>query len=190
MFGMCFSVQCVVIPACAWCRSAGGTVLRPEPGAEPQVDGQATLYMMVGLPGAGKTTRAKEIEAAHAALRLTPDEWIFALCGNDLDRPTRDAVRDPVEALQWQVAQRALALGCNVVLGWGFWSGAERATYRTRAAALGAQVRTIFLAAPTGELWSRIARRNASTMGTLAISRAELEQWAALFEPPTADELA
>jgi predicted kinase len=28
---------------------------------------------MVGLPAAGKTTRAKELAAAHEALRLTPD---------------------------------------------------------------------------------------------------------------------
>src|SRR5690348_12062790 len=100
---------------------------------------------MVGLPGAGKTTRAREIEAECAALRLTPDEWILALYAADLDRPARDAVRDPVEALQWRLAERALALGCNVVLDFGFWSRAERAEYRARAEALGARVRVIFL---------------------------------------------
>jgi predicted kinase len=146
--------------------------------------------MMIGLPGAGKTTTAKEIEAAHAALRLTPDEWILTLYGTDLDRPTRDAVRDPVEALQWQVAQRALALGCNVVLDWGFWLRAERAQYRAHAEALGARVRFIALEAEIEVLWSRIVRRNPSTMGTLAISRAELDLWATWFEPPSAEELA
>jgi predicted kinase len=165
-------------------------VLRREPREVVPRDGRATLYLLVGLPGAGKTTRAKEIEVAHAALRLTPDEWILALYGDDLDRPRRDAVRDPVEALQWQLAQRALVLGCNVVLDWGFWSRAERATYRARAEALGATVKMIFLDAPTDELWSRIARREESTMGTLTISRAELDEWSASFEPPTADELA
>lgn len=113
---------------------------------------QPTLYMMVGLPGAGKTTRAKELESAASALRLTPDEWIVALYGHDLDRPHRDAVRDPVEAVQWQVAQRALSLGCNVVLDWGFWSRAERTEYRRRAEALGARVRVIFLDATADEL--------------------------------------
>lgn len=32
------------------------------------------VYLIVGLPGAGKTTRAKELELAESALRLTPDE--------------------------------------------------------------------------------------------------------------------
>ena len=143
-----------------------------------------TLYLMVGLPGSGKTTRAKEIEARHAALRLTPDEWILALYGNDLDRPHRDAVRDPVEAVQWQVAQRALALGCNVVLDWGFWSHAERLAYRRQAEALGARVELVFLDADIDELWSRISRRDESASGTLHITRAELELWSTLFEPP------
>ncbi len=53
---------------------------------------------MVGLPGSGKTLRAKEIESKHSALRLTPDEWILDLYGHDLDRQHRDAVREPVEA--------------------------------------------------------------------------------------------
>ena len=34
---------------------------------------------MVGLPGAGKTTRARAIESEERALRLTPDEWMIPL---------------------------------------------------------------------------------------------------------------
>ena len=37
--------------------------------------GQATLFLMVGLPGSGKTTRAKELERETGAIRFTPDEW-------------------------------------------------------------------------------------------------------------------
>ncbi len=42
---------------------------------------QSVLFMMVGLPGSGKTTKAKELEAEYNALRLTPDEWILSLYG-------------------------------------------------------------------------------------------------------------
>ena len=34
--------------------------------------GQATLFLMVGLPGSGKTTRAKELERETGAIRFTP----------------------------------------------------------------------------------------------------------------------
>ena len=39
----------------------------------------ATLFLICGLPGAGKTTLARQLEATHAALRLCPDEWIAPL---------------------------------------------------------------------------------------------------------------
>lgn len=42
----------------------------------------ATMFLMVGLPGAGKTTRANELAAAHRALRLTPDHWMIPLFGS------------------------------------------------------------------------------------------------------------
>lgn len=142
-----------------------------------------TLYLMVGLPGSGKTTRAREIEA-RGALRLTPDEWIVALYGTGLDRAARDAVRDPVEALQWSVARRALALGVDVVLDWGLWSRDERAVYRDAARTLGAEVETVFLDVPPDELWRRIAGRAESASGTLAITRDDLAGWVASFEPP------
>ena len=159
-----------------------------QPDIERQRAHRPTLYLMVGLPGSGKTTRARAIETADAALRLTPDDWLLALYGPDLGRSERDAVRGSIEALQWAVAQRALTLGCNVVLDWGFWLRAEREQYRARAEALGARVRLVFLDADTAALWSRITARAESIRGTLAISRAELDAWAARFEPPSADE--
>ncbi len=149
----------------------------------------ATLYLMVGLPGAGKTARAKELEVRPGALRLTPDEWILTLFGTDLDRAARDAAREPVESLQWKLARRVLALGCNVVLDWGFWSRAERMRCRAQAEALGARVEIVFLNAHADELWARISGRHESRSGTLHITRSELERWADQFEPPGGDEL-
>ena len=42
---------------------------------------QPTLFLMVGLPATGKTTAARRLEADHRALRLTKDEWMKALYG-------------------------------------------------------------------------------------------------------------
>jgi predicted kinase len=38
-----------------------------------------TLFLTVGLPGAGKTTRARQLAKEHSALRLMPDEWTLPL---------------------------------------------------------------------------------------------------------------
>ncbi|CAN5628536.1 hypothetical protein BH23PAT2_BH23PAT2_08730 [soil metagenome] len=52
---------------------------------------------MVGLPGSGKTTRAKEIESEQQAIRLSPDEWINELYDHRVDNEHNEAVRNRVE---------------------------------------------------------------------------------------------
>lgn len=149
-----------------------------------------TLFLMCGLPGSGKTTLAKQIEGERRALRLTPDEWIVKLFGNSLTPPTLDWCRDPVEAVQWSVAERALALGVNVVLDFGFWSREEREDFRGRAATLGAASELHFLDVPRVVLLSRLVARNAALPPyAFRVTEAQLNQWWSIFEPPAADEL-
>ncbi|HEX2848956.1 MAG TPA: AAA family ATPase [Acidimicrobiales bacterium] len=142
---------------------------------------------MCGLPGAGKTTVARQVESATGAVRLSPDEWMVAL-GNDLwDRQAR--VR--IEALQWTLATDLLSRGLSVILEHGFWSRAERDEARRRGREVGAEVCLRFLDAPVEELWARLEARNAAPETTVVIPRPVLELWEReQFEPPTPDELA
>lgn len=150
----------------------------------------ATLFLMCGLPGSGKTTFAKQLERERRALRLTPDEWIGRLFGTDLTPPTLDWCRDPVESLQWMVAERALSLGINVILDFGFWTRGEREGFRARATALGARCEVCFLDVPRPVLAARLAARNADLPPyTFRVTEAQLDLWLSLFEPPTPDEL-
>ena len=70
-----------------------------------QDPGAATMLLMVGLPGAGKTTRAKELAAVHRALRLTPDHYTQA----GSDRAIIEAVVAVAAARRASPAQVALA---------------------------------------------------------------------------------
>ena len=150
----------------------------------------ATLFLICGLPGAGKTTLAKQLEQTHAALRLCPDEWIAEILVDVNDTAEMDRLRAMVEAIQWTMAKRLLVLGTNVILENGFWSRAERATYRAEAAALGAQVELHYLEVSQDELWARLAKRNANLPpGTFAVTEAQLDLWWSWFEAPTEDEL-
>ena len=94
---------------------------RPAVTHDPRA---ATLVLMVGLPGAGKTTRAKELAAVHRALRLTPDHWMIPLFGD----PMADGKRFVLEGWLISVALQALSLGTSVVLDYGLWGRDERSS--------------------------------------------------------------
>src|SRR6476661_4882560 len=100
-----------------------------------------TAFLIVGLPGAGKTERAKSLAAEHAALRLTPDAWMIPLFGD----PQPDGKRDVLEGRLIWLAVEALRLGTSVVLDFGFWSRDERSSLRWLAGSVGASCQVVYL---------------------------------------------
>lgn len=147
---------------------------------------RGTVYLIVGLPGAGKTTRAKELELSAPALRLTPDEWQIMLFG---DRNPPDQ-RDLVEGKLIQLGMRVAELGTNVVLDFGLWSKDERSALRWIANAVGARSRVVYRPIGHQEQRRRVTSRFAATPDqTFRMSDVELEQWRARFEAPDDDEL-
>ena len=150
----------------------------------------ALLTLMVGLPGSGKTTRARALAAETGALRLTPDEWQTRLFADDMHHPDHDRRHDTVEAIMWEVAAHILARGGDVILDFGFWSRAERGDFAARARALGAECRVQFEDVPLAEPELRVLARNAGAAGGhFVIPVTALREWAGRFEPPDADEL-
>ena len=145
---------------------------------------------MVGLPCSGKTTLAKKLEHERAALRLTPDEWQVALFGQDAEAPEHDARHSLIESMLWRIASRALELGTNVILDFGFWAREEREDYRSRAKRLGASSEVHFLDMPKEELLRRLAVRNSQpSQESFHISEESMIPWIEFFQTPTPDEL-
>ncbi len=144
-----------------------------------------TLVLLVGLPGAGKTTVARALEIAMPAARLSPDEELRARRLDLYD----EAARGDVEHEQWELAQELLAGGTSVVVENGLWLRAHREPYLAGGRALGVRVELRHLDVPVDELWRRLARRN--LLGTeVVVARGDLLRWASVFEPPAVDELA
>lgn len=151
----------------------------------------ATLHLMVGLPCSGKTTRAKELETERHALRLTPDEWEIPLFGQDATHPEHNARHDAIEALLWNLAERALTIGTSVILDFGFWSKSERDDFRVRAAQLSTHSELHFMDVPEAELLRRLEARNAALPpGCFALTEENLLEYIELFEVPDITELA
>ena len=146
----------------------------------------ATLILIVGLPGAGKTTRAKEIAAMRPALRLTPDHWMIPLFGDSL----ADGKRFVLEGRLISVALQALRLGTSVVLDFGLWGRDERSALRWLARSAGAACQVVYLPVDKDVQLARIAYRQATAPHqTFPMSEAELDQWREQFQEPDPAEL-
>lgn len=147
---------------------------------------QPTLFLMVGLPGTGKTTAARRIASEQDALRLTKDEWMKALYGHE----NPSWASDVIEGRLIEIGLRALELGNNVVLDFGLWSRDERSALRQAAADLGATAKLHYLELAPAEQRRRLERRQADAPHTTwPMSDEELAQWSTLFEVPTPGEL-
>ncbi len=147
----------------------------------------ARLILTCGLPGAGKTTLAAQLAAERNAVRLTTDEWLWALGSTPWDESTREKI----ERQLWRLAQEILRLGLSVVLDFGLWARIERDEMRDAARGLGIAIELHFLDVPTDELWRRIEARNwEPPWDSYPIRRADLERWVGVFQAPDAAELA
>lgn len=142
------------------------------------------LYLVCGLPGAGKTTRSMAIAAATNAVRLCTDEWLEALGVSLVDYPARFRF----EPYLVQHAAQLLRAGASVVVEFATWSRAERNVIRELARANGARVELHFVDAPMNELERRVRERGGPHAAILV--EEVLAKFAHKFERPSAEEAA
>jgi predicted kinase len=146
----------------------------------------ATLFLIVGLPGAGKTERAKSLAAEHSALRLTPDAWMIPLFGD----PQPAGKRDVLEGRLIWLALEALRLGTSVVLDFGFWGRDERSSLRWLARSVGASSQVIYLPVDRATQIERIEHRGMRTPHeTFVMTEADVDRWRSQFDAPDVAEL-
>lgn len=169
----------------AGCVAAGRD--RRRGSASFRQDGSvATLFLIVGLPGAGKTVRAKALASEHAALRLTPDAWMIPLFGDN----DADGKRDVLEGRLIWLALDALRLGTSVVLDFGFWGRDERSSLRWLARSVGASCKVIYLPVDRTMQLERIQHRWTHTPEqTFVMTEADVDRWHAQLQVPDAAEL-
>jgi predicted kinase len=162
--------------------SAGGG---PGP-VDTQDPRSATLFLMVGLPGSGKTTVAKEIAESQRALRLTPDDWMIPLFGDSM----ADGRRFVLEGRLLTVALQALRLGIGVVLDYGLWGRDERSALRWLARTAGAACQVVYLPVDKDVQLARIKHRQTmEPHRTFPMTEADVDTWREQFQVPDVAEL-
>jgi predicted kinase len=150
---------------------------------------KATVYVLCGFIGAGKTTFAKKLEEQTGAVRITKDEWLIRLVGND---PTIDGYADFDDrmcGLSRDIAFQLAGKGIDVILDEGFWAREHRDDMRKRAEDAGAQAVMYFLDTPIETIRERVAQRNAHPGNdSFTINEELLEGYLAFWQPPGDDE--
>jgi len=90
----------------------------------------------------------------------------------------------------WRVAARALSLGTNVILDFGFWAKEERDDFRSRARELGARSEVIFMDVGAEELMNRVKIRNENLTNEIhSIPEEMMTSWIDFFQKPDQAEL-
>jgi predicted kinase len=145
-----------------------------------------TMFVLVGLPAAGKTDRARELASERSALRLTPDEWMIPLFGQEQPEGKRNVLEGRLISL----ALSALRIGVDVVLDFGVWGKDERSALRALALSVGATSELIYLPVDEEEQWRRVQARPLTDAATaFEMTKADLDEWRRIFQPPDATEL-
>ena len=150
---------------------------------------QATVYLICGFIGAGKTTFAKMLEKKTGAVRIVKDEWSIRLIGND---PTIDGYEEwdhKICGLSRDVAFQLAEKGIDVIIDEGFWEKEQRDEMRRRADTIGAKAVMYYVETPIETIRERVVGRNNNlTKDSFKMSQEMLDKYLMYWQPPREDE--
>jgi predicted kinase len=156
----------------------------------------ATLHVIFGPCGAGKTTYAHALARREGAVAFVLDEWGARLFGPDVSGPLdfRWMLErlGRCEALIWSTANAVLAAGTSVVLDIGAMRRADRERIRQIAEGAGLRLQWHFVDAPQEVRRARVAGRNTTKGETFVreVPREMFDLIEGLYEAPEGAELA
>ncbi len=157
---------------------------------------KATIHLLCGSTGAGKTTLALEMQEIHSAMLFSVDDWMVSLFAPDLKNPmdwnwiSERALR--CENQMVVIACGLAAIGVSSVLDIGLLRASRRSEVVGAIRANECACHTHYLEVDAAERWRRIQQRNAEKGDTfrLTITREMFEFIETLWEPPTKGELS
>lgn len=149
----------------------------------------ATLYLIHGFIGSGKTTFSKKLAIQENAVRFTPDEWMCHFYSSNPPQESFSHYNRRIKDMIWFMAVEFLKRGQNVILDDGFWQRSGRDSYKKRAENLGVQC-VLYAADSDYETCKERALKRTADMpsGELYIDENAIQLFWTNFEPVQPDE--
>jgi predicted kinase len=155
----------------------------------------ATLHVIFGPCGAGKTTYAHTFARREGVVAFVLDDWMARLFGPDIPEPIEyQWMLERVgrcEAQIWSTAAAVMAAGTSVIFDIGLMRRSDRARVREIAEGAGLPLQFHFVDAPQEVRRARVAGRNTIQGESFAIevSPDMFEFIEGVYEAPQPDEL-
>ncbi len=149
----------------------------------------ATVHLVAGLNGSGKTRLARKLESDVPAVSFSLDEWMLRLHQLPYDDESYPELSERCMSLIWDTARQVLSAGVDVVLDWNQWSRARRKLWRARVDAAGYRLVLHHVDVPVETAVRRAEERaRLDVPGSHLLDAAAVRHLASIFEPPRADE--
>ncbi len=149
----------------------------------------ASVHLMCGFIGFGKTTTARKIAAQHSAVLLTHDDFMVRLYGRE--KVPEKIFRDrwhKTDDLLWDIAEKIVCAGGSVVLDYGFWSKGSRKAAVERAKRFCDSVTFHQVECDMAVARKRLIERSKTDPSSLDISAETFDDLADRYEPISPDE--
>ena len=155
----------------------------------------ATLHVVFGPQGAGKTTYAQDLARRAPAVHFALDDWMARLFAADMPKPLEfEWMMERVERCEaqiWSTAAAAMAAGTSVILDLGLMRKVDRKRVADIARACDLPLQFHFITAPQASRRARVMARNEVRGETFAIDVTPemFDFMEGVYEAPDPDEL-
>ncbi|AKJ15582.1 kinase [Streptomyces incarnatus] len=152
----------------------------------------STVVLMCGLPGAGKTTYAREL-VRRGYVRLSIDEVVWQRLGQRdaglvLEAAAFDQLKEEVRREQRQELVELMLAGRDVVVDYSFWSRAARDDYKALIESHGCRWELVHLKADRTTLERRLELRNGEVgADSVTVDESLFNRYLAIFEEPSGE---
>jgi hypothetical protein len=149
----------------------------------------ATLHVIHGFIGAGKSTFSKKLEKEITAIRFNNDEWMISLYGANPPKEYYQDYYNRIDQLIWELTAKLLKNNQDVILDIGFWKRSSRNHVRDFAKEHGAEVKLYQITCPDEIALQRVLKRTDELPdGALVIDENAYHELKKNFEPLQSDE--